>query len=401
MALRLDVRTTRESVPVRFARERAELVAARPRLAAFGRGVWRRPWAMLPVAFVAFGALGAAYPGSDAALFVAAGRGMVGPGFWNVFADPQLQLGPLDVLVTGLVTRFADLLGWSALFLVAAVRGVLMLALAQAVAARAARRSGSDPTVAVWVISLMLVAAGPGAEASLMGHAEEIGLGLALAWAALDCADGRRWSVGIVLGLAVGVKLWAVLGIPVVLLDRRWWPAVQRALVAGVVVLVLYAPFFLWGDVRTFELRWMVVGASGVGYLLGLGSTVGWNIRLAQVVLVVATGAWLALRRRADPLAVVVALVATRLLLDPIRFPYYWGPLLALLVIWTWTSAAPGVRRWRVPVLAATPLVTLAPYVLWIGTQVVLGTLCLVAVLALVVRESLRATDEVLVPEPV
>lgn len=376
----------RDALAPRIGRELAELGRARPRLAGAGRWVWRRPWTALPLAFVVFGVQGAANPDSDVFLFLAAGRRMTGPGALDVFADPGLQLGPLGILLAGVVARVADLVGVSAPFLLGAVQAVLVLVLAQVVAGRAARRGGASPAVARWVVTAVLLGAGSLAEATLMGHAEEIALGLALALAALDCADGRRWSGGVVLGLAMGTKLWAVLGLPLVLLCRRRTTALTNAVAAGVIAIGLYGPFLLWGDVRTFDFRWAVSGPSTVSLLVDTAAPLGWGFRVAQAAAVVVVASVLARRPSADPLAVVVAILAVRLLLDPVRFPYYCAPLQVVVLLWTWTSAAASVRRWRVPAVAATPLVTLAPYVVPYGIQAVAGTVALLAVLVVVLR---------------
>lgn len=383
---------TDRSVAARLARERARLVRDRPRAAGAARWVWDRPWTTWPVAFVVLGVLGAGSTDSDAVLFIEAGRSMLGPGVLDVFADAGLQMGPLALLLTGVLAWAADVVGIPAGFLVTAVQAVLVLVLAQAVAARAARRTGAAPLQAQWVVTAVLLGSGIMAEATLMGHLEETALGLVLALAALEAADGRRWSVGTLLGLAVGTKLWAVLGMPIVLLGRRLPTATFRAALAAAIGLGLYAPFALWGTVRTFDFAWTVSDTSTVGLVAGSLATSGWGLRVVQGAAVVAVGAALALRRRADPLTVVVAILAARLLLDPLRLPYYPGPLLAVLVVWTWTSTAAVVRRWRLPLLVAVPLVTLAPYLVTGTAQAVLGTVALVAVLALALRHGFART---------
>ena len=52
---------------------------------------------------------------------------------------------------------------------------------------------------------------------------------------------------------------------------------------------------------------------------------------------------------RADvPIVPVAVAIAVRLILDPVRLPYYDSPLVALAVLWLWTASAHGVRRHRV-----------------------------------------------------
>ena len=84
-----------------------------------------------------------------------------------------------------------------------------------------------------------------------------------------------------------------------------------------------------------FHLHWAVVG--GVpAYLFGEGTTFNWTMRLAEAVVVVGFGSSLALllRRSRASVWIVPALTSIcRLLLDPVRYGYYWDTSLILLLI--------------------------------------------------------------------
>jgi hypothetical protein len=125
------------------------------------------------------------------------------------------------------------------------------------------------------------------------------------------------------------------------------------ALVAGTVTVVCYGSFFLWGEVNTFEFSWVTSNRVGLREVVGPGPS-DWVLRVAQGAAAVAVGCCVALRRRGSPLTVVLCVMSTRLLLDPLMLPYYFGPLVAVALLWGWASRARPVRR---AALAATVLV--------------------------------------------
>src|SRR5207302_5238066 len=106
-----------------------------------------------------------------------------------------------------------------------------------------------------------------------------------------------------------------------------------QALLALFVAAAFYAPFALGGDFHMFHLHWAVVG--GVpAYLFGEGTTFSWTMRLAEAVVVVGFGSSLALlpRRSRASVWIVPALTSIcRLLLDPVRYGYYWDTSPVLL----------------------------------------------------------------------
>jgi len=266
------------------------------------------------------------------------------------------------------------------------------------------------------------------------GHPEEI-LGAALAVAAVLCAlnDRPAWA-GVLLGVAVANKEWAVIaaGPVLVALPRA---RVRAMLVAGVTGAALMAPF-LFGSSGAFvnatssaglstgtifqpwQWWWFLgsaphaVGAvpvdpaalyrSAPPWLGGLGHT----IPVAIMVPLTALYAWQrrGARHRAphDALLLLSLVLALRCVLDPWDISYYALPFLFALTAWE----VLGVRR--------LPLVSLlATFAAWlilmetgntalylpVNTQVLIFTLVSVAgVLAIAVRLYAPALARRLVP---
>ena len=341
------------------------------------------------------GCLGASTTDSDAGLFIAAGRSMLGPGILDVFATPALQMGPLDLAPhrdrgvdrrRGRGSRRPSSSPPSRPSSCSRWRSRSRPGLRDAADARPGPRSGWSPR--------LLLGSGLMAEAhphgAPRGDRARTGPrpggprgGGRQALVGRDPARARRRHQA--LGAARRCRSSCSAG---------GGPSfASRAALAAAVGLGMYAPFALLGHLRTFDFAWTVSATSTVALVAGSVATSGWAVRLVQgaVVALARCGARPATSGRPAP--VVVAILAARLLLDPLRLPYYPGPLLVVLVIWTWTSTAAVVRRWRVPVLLVSPLVTLAPYLLTTTAQAVLGTAALVGVLAIALRHGLaRAT---------
>ncbi|MGY4642600.1 hypothetical protein [Cellulomonas sp. URHB0016] len=346
-------------------RQELELTRAeRPRLSRTAQSVWRRP-ALTLVTFASVSAAGVTAlirPG-DTSLFVEAGTAMLGPGFLDVFADPLLQIGPVFLLVVGALARVALLVGLPADPTVAAVLAAAVAWLTVVVTGGYARDAGRDVRTAQWVVGGTVVVGGLLTDGVAIGHPEEIALGLMLAAAARAGARGRGLALGAIVGLATGTKLWGVLGAGAALQGRRWRTLLPAAGAALLVVAVLYAPFFLWGDVGTFSFTWDQTDRTSllpiVAAHLGLSD---WGMRVIQGGAAAAAGALVALRGRGSPLVVVVTVVAVRLLLDPLRFPYYVGPLVAVVLVWAWTAPARPGPVVRTVLLAAVPFLVVLPY---------------------------------------
>lgn len=276
-----------------------------------------------------------AVPAGDGPFFAAAVDRA--PSVLAVYADPRVQSGPVQLGLFWLLARLPAHLGRAG-----AVLGLLAVGAAAAVPLeRALRRVAADlGAPRPWLPALgavgILAAGGVLADAYRSGHPAQLWVPLAWLLAARWAGDGRPVRAGLLLGAATGLETWALLGLPVLLLGAeraRWRPPLAGLAAAGGAALALWLPFVLHGPFRMLDMSWLVGGGS-LPALLWPGGTVDWPLRGAQTAAVLAAGAAVARvapRHRAGPL-VVLAVVTTRLLLDPQMLDYYLLPLRVLLV---------------------------------------------------------------------
>lgn len=374
-----------------------------PRIDRALQQAWRRPLAvLLPVAAVV-SALGVEdVRPYDLSWFIDGGRVLTSSRALEVFADEGLQMGPLYLLLVGVVARVAELVGLPVMALVGAVVAVVVVWTADVVARRWAALGGASAPAARWSVGGALVVGGILPQVSASGHQEEVLLAVVLAAAAASAATGRLGRVGVLLGVGAGVKAWAVLGGPIVLHGRSWRAAALGALTAVAGASVLYGPFLLFGDVRTFDFSWGIAG--GPSALAALGAGLGlddWGLRCLQAGAAAIAGAFVALRRGGTALAVVVTVVAVRLLLEPIASVYYLAPLVLLTVLWSATSPARPGPVARLVILALVPCTVLHHYLVPTTVSRTIEALTCVAVLGAVLlleRRRVRAADAS--PEP-
>lgn len=347
----------------------------RPRTARTARAVARRPVTVLVLLAAALGlACGFWTPDADQARFRLAGEAMLGPGFLDVFADSWVQIGPLFLLSLGAASAGLRALGVApsvAGALIAAAEAAGLVALLLLLVRRA---SGSRPAlVAQWAVGGVVVAGGFLADVMLSDHPEELAVGLLLALAGLAGVRGRPGLAGLLVAAATGLKQWGPIGGGVLLAGR----GPRRVLVAlGVCaagVAVLYGPFRLWGEMHTFDLQWPFPEDSLLDRLAGWAGASDWTLRVVQGAVAGLVGAAVAVRRHGSVLVVVICAISARLLLDPLRLTYYWAPLVAVLLVWMWTTDVPAVRRVRGAVTVLLPLAPLVPYVLPYGAWWLLG----------------------------
>jgi hypothetical protein len=249
-------------------------------------------------------------------------------------------------------------------------------ALGVVLAAQLLARGAGRGTVATVVC---LCAANPITLRALdLGHPEEL-LGAALsAGAVLAAMRGRSTLAGVLLGLAVANKAWALLAIGPVLLplqaDRR------RALViAGGIVVAFMAPLLLAASpsaqpgaaagtgtiFQPWQVWWFLGSAAevirgGDGLVKeGYRSAPGWVSTVSHplIVGVALPLSLLAWRRRSDPRLLLALLFVLRCVLDPWNTAYYALPAILALVAWEATSFD------RPPLLALA--MTMATWATW------------------------------------
>jgi hypothetical protein len=242
---------------------------------------------------------------------------------------------------------------------------------------RVAGRRGAGPLFQ-WLLAILCVVNPLTAEALRLGHPEEI-LTAALAVAAVvAAAEGRGVAAGILLGLAVGSKQWAVLAIFPVLMALPARRIRCGAIAAGTLaaltlpaLLVAPSAFFevqghaaSGGRLATIWSVWYpltqdtVVQLPGgltntVPELPGAVEAITHPLIVAAVLLVPLGLAALRGRFRldgADAMALLTLLAILRCVLDPVDNFYYHVPVLLALV--GWDAFAPN--RLPVRTLAGT-----------------------------------------------
>ena len=316
---------------------------------------------------------------SDTALFVHAGRQMVSADWLNVFRDPALQVGPVYLLLLGVLGVLADLLHLPAAFVDGFVQAGLVSGLCLYLVRASATDGGLLRERRDLGIGISLIF-GPLAVVGAAGHFEEPLIAGLLLLAAVRAKQGRVTSVALLVALASGLKLWGLLGVPILLMAAPLSVVVKRTAVFALAVLALYLPFFAWGQVNAFTFRWPVWPSATISLFVHGQFT--WQYRAAQALATCFLGAAMALRKKAPAWATPVVLIAGRLLLDPEQVPYYWCALALCLMVGAWA----GVERRWVPVLLVSTLGAFAalgfPYVADDVTNLVVHTTALVGLLA-------------------
>jgi len=235
------------------------------------------------------------------------------------------------------------------------------VALATALASHSRVRVSGIVLVAVLVLNPLPI------RAVQLGHPEEP-LCAALCIGALLLATDRSVLTGLLLGLALATKQWALLAVIPVLVAARPGSRVKVALIAGGVAAAITLPgivadpqaylhamrrpAFGLGTMRKGSI-WGVLVDQSVGVPVS-----GTSYRLVPVwlqalahplILLVTIGGSLLLvrRRRVDPLALLALVFLLRCALDPWDHAYYHVPMIAALAAWE------CVRLRRAPVVAA------------------------------------------------
>jgi hypothetical protein len=290
-------------------------------------GVRDRGWVYLacvlgPVAAVAL----LVQPGDtgDLPFFVHVSQRLFSAHWSSVFADPSVQVGPLELLLF----RVGDLAGALALVVQVGVAALLWVVSGRLLA-------GRDPRAQL-LVGLAAVGLGLTYGAYQDGHPAQVVVPLLWVLAALDARDGRMLRAGAIVGLSAGFETWGVLGVVVFVLAPRMQAALVGMATGLVVAGGLFLPFVATGQFHMFDYRWQVNGDTLLGLFVEPGTPFTWLMRLCQGLAALGVGALLAwpLRRTIHavwlgPLAVVVV----RLALDPVRYPWYWLALETLALL--------------------------------------------------------------------
>jgi hypothetical protein len=324
----------------------------------------------------------------------------------SAFLADQPLMGVLSLLLRAPAVALARALDGDTLaeyragsFVCLAAAGALGVVLGRRIWAR-------DATFAGAALVALLVVAGPVTYTALrLGHPEEP-LGAALCVAAVLAARDRRpLLAGVLLGLALATKQWAILALAPAVLAA---PA-SRVRLAGVAVAVaalLTLPPMLANLGDYMEMQKMAAGAGGRVFTQNLwwpfaptldravfdGVTTvtdtdrhlpGMLIRIPHPLLVIVGFALSALywrrageRQGLDPLALLALVFLVRCLLDPVTNDYYHAPFLLALLAWeverrrglpvqTLLASAAVWSVWRQVAMLDVPALTNAVYLAW------------------------------------
>jgi hypothetical protein len=279
----------------------------------------------------------------DLPFFVHTSEKLFSADWANVFANPDVQVGPLQLLLF----RLGDLAGILALLVQVGVAALLWIVVGRLLAGRDLRVQ--------FVIGLAAVALGLTYGAYQDGHPAQVVVPLLWVLAGLDAREGRTLRAGVLVGLSAGFELWGLLGAVVFVLTPRVRTALSGLATEALVAGALFLPFVIVGEFRMFEYRWRVNGDTLLSLVLDPGTRFTWTMRVLQGTLALAVGAGLAWPLRRSLHAVWLAplgTVAVRLALDPVRYPWYWLAVETLALLGaaeflTSPAVAPLRARWR------------------------------------------------------
>jgi hypothetical protein len=291
----------------------------------------------LLVALTAAVTVGLAVPPGDTGdltFFVHSAERLFSNDWASTYSDPTLQVGPLQLVLLGALDAAAGMFDISSTRLIGAVFGAGVVALFWLLVRRLL--DGRGGRWALIAAALAPVALGLTFEAYRDGHPAQAIVPLLWVLAGLQLRAGRFWLAGVLIGVSAGFELWGILGVAILVLAPRVWDAVRAFAGATIVLPALLVPFALAGDFGMFEYRWEVNGDTLLSLLVEPGTTFTWPLRVLQgatAVLAGATVAWSLRRSVAALWAGPLALVAVRLALDPVRYPWYWLALETLVLV--------------------------------------------------------------------
>lgn len=261
----------------------------------------------------------------DSDLFATWGGTLLSPDWAHTFADPAVQAGPLELALAAA----ARWVGRGEAGFAAVLDVVCTGAFAAVTLVLVNRRTAGLALAAAAAFLLWL----PGQ--AYRGHPAEILIPLLWLLAAREARASRCAVAGAMVGLSGCFELWGVLGVTVLALapNPRSW--LRGAPLAAAIPAAALLPFALVGEFHMFDYHWIVRGGLA-GVVLGAGHSFTWSMRLAEGVAVVGLGGAVArsLRSRPEGIWLVPAVTTlTRLVLDPVRYPYYWSTAQVLLAI--------------------------------------------------------------------
>jgi hypothetical protein len=251
----------------------------------------------------------------DLPFFVHTSEKLFSADWANVFANPDVQVGPLQLLVF----RLGDLAGILPLLVQVGVAALLWIVAGRLLTGRDRR--------AQFAVALAAVALGLTYGAYQDGHPAQVLVPLLWVLAGLQARKGKGLWAGALIGLSAGFELWGLLGAVVFVLAPRVRAALAGLATEAFVAAGLFLPFVIAGEFRMFEYRWRVNGDTLLSLVVDPGTRFTWPMRVLQGSVALAVGVGLAWSLRRTLHAVWLAplgAIAVRLALDPVRYPWYW-----------------------------------------------------------------------------
>jgi hypothetical protein len=288
------------------------------------------PW-LLPAALAA--ALAPPADG-DTWLFRAAGGTLLSAHWAGAFADPAIQVGPLQLVLYGsLGAALAPVVAAGLVFLLVA----------------AGRAAGVAHPLLLTALGVVAVAADLAWSGVDSGHPADTALPLVWILAAVLVRRARVVSGAFLVGASDRLETWGVLGVAVLALAPRR-AALRGAVVAAAAAAALFLPFVAFGRFAMGGYVWVVSPHSLLSALVAPGSPVGWPLRLVQGAVAAGAGVAVARAARRSPHAVWLvpgAVVLVRLLLDPLDNDYYFVGLEGAALVGLALVAARALRLER------------------------------------------------------
>jgi len=243
---------------------------------------------------------------------------------WDWFADPSVQVGPVQLLAF----RIGDLAGVLALVVQLTAAALFWVTSGRLLA-------GRDPWIR-FAVCMAAVALGLTYGAYQDGHPAQMIVPLLWVLAGCDAREGRTVRAGALVGLSAGLEVWGVLGAVVFVLGPRSRAAFRGLLTEIGVAAALFLPFVAAGEFRMLDFHWSVNGDTLLGLIVAPGTHFTWPMRLVQGLAALGAGTLVAWKLRRTTHAVWLApltVVAARMALDPVRYPWYWLAVQTLVLL--------------------------------------------------------------------
>lgn len=267
----------------------------------------------------------------DVIFFAHAGETLWSSDWLDVYADPTLQSGPIQLGVLGALSNLADGIGVSLGAVLAYAIELGAMAALLLVLRRITARKGL-----LLVSSLVALVLGVAQSAYLDGHPAQLFVPLLWVVGGLVLRRGQGAWAGALIGFSAGLEVWGLLGVCIFAAAPARRVAARGVIFTAVVAAGVFAPFLLLGDFKMPDFEWQVASGTLVSLVVDPGSSYPWAVRLVQALAAIACGGavgW-ALRRRSSVIwAAPLAAVLVRLLFDPVFYAAYLiAPLTLALV---------------------------------------------------------------------